>query len=90
MDIHRWCLIDGAVLKAGGVDVVRGALGPLDELDFILKDSESKAVIVMPPKTLPKPKTKPYTLILKDSESKAVIAMPLYTLTKPKTNPKPL
>ena len=47
--IHRWCLIDGAVLKAGGVDVVRGALGPLDELDFILKDSESKAVIVMPP-----------------------------------------
>ena len=62
MDIHRWCLIDGAVLKAGGVDVVRGALGPLDELDFILKDSESKAVIAMPLYTLTKPKTNPKPL----------------------------
>lgn len=43
---YRWCLIDGAVLKTGAVDVVRGALGPVKELDFILKDSESKAAIV--------------------------------------------
>lgn len=43
---YRWCLIDGAVLKTGAVDVVRGAMGPVAELDFILKNSESKAAIV--------------------------------------------
>ena len=43
---YRWALIDGAVLKAGAVDVVRGALGPVSELAFILRDSDSKACIV--------------------------------------------
>jgi len=43
---YRWALIDGAALKAGAVDVVRGALGPVAELAYILKDSESRACIV--------------------------------------------
>ena len=49
---YRWALIDGAVLKAGAVDVVRGALGPVAELSYILANSDSKACIVEKPQLL--------------------------------------
>eukprot|EP00277_Geminigera_cryophila_P001817 CAMPEP_0179424750 /NCGR_PEP_ID=MMETSP0799-20121207/11774_1 /TAXON_ID=46947 /ORGANISM="Geminigera cryophila, Strain CCMP2564" /LENGTH=732 /DNA_ID=CAMNT_0021199261 /DNA_START=224 /DNA_END=2422 /DNA_ORIENTATION=- len=49
---YRWALLDGAALKAGAIDVVRGALGPVAELAYILKHSESKACIVQDSKLL--------------------------------------
>lgn len=43
---HKWLLLDGAVLKCGAVNVVRGVAAPLEELEYIMKDSGSVACIV--------------------------------------------
>lgn len=43
---HKWLLLDGAVLKSGGVNAVRGVAAPLEELEYIHKDSGSVACVV--------------------------------------------
>ncbi len=42
----RWAVIDFSILKCGAIDVLRGANAPIDELDYIIKHSEMKAVVL--------------------------------------------
>ncbi len=48
----RWLIADQGIMLAGGVDVVRGAQAPLDELDFIYRNSESSFLVVDTPELL--------------------------------------
>ncbi len=43
---HKWLLLDGATLKCGAANVVRGVGAPLDELSYIYSNSDSKALVV--------------------------------------------
>ena len=43
---YKWLLLDGATLKCGAANVVRGVAAPLDELEFIFKDSGSVACVM--------------------------------------------
>ena len=43
---HKWLLLDGATLKCGAANVVRGVGAPLEELVYIYSDSDSKALVV--------------------------------------------
>jgi long-subunit acyl-CoA synthetase (AMP-forming) len=43
---HKWLLLDGATLKCGAANVVRGVGAPLDELMYIYSNSDSKALAV--------------------------------------------
>lgn len=51
---HRWAISDGAILMAGGVDVVRGASAPAEELQYILGHSGSTGLVVQDAATLDK------------------------------------
>ncbi len=42
----RWAVIDFGILKCGATDVLRGANAPVDELAYIIKHSEMKAVVL--------------------------------------------
>ena len=42
----RWLVADGAVMAAGGVDVVRGATAPPEELLFIGQHSGAAGLVV--------------------------------------------
>ncbi|MEN9218240.1 MAG: AMP-binding protein [Gloeomargarita sp. DG_2_bins_126] len=48
----RWLIADQGIMLAGGVDVVRGAAAPVDELDFIYRNSESSFLVVDTPDLL--------------------------------------
>jgi long-chain acyl-CoA synthetase len=48
----RWMIADQGIMCAGGVDVVRGAQAPLEELDFIYRNSESSFLVVDTPDVL--------------------------------------
>src|SRR5574344_227817 len=42
----RWIVFDQAVLKCGGIDVIRGSNAPISELRYIISHSDSCALIV--------------------------------------------
>ena len=42
----RWIVIDQGIIKCGAIDVLRGSNAPVSELDFILKHSKAKGVIL--------------------------------------------
>ncbi len=48
----RWLIVDQGSMAAGGVNVVRSAIADVQELLYILKDSDSVALIVEDLKTL--------------------------------------
>ncbi|MEN9208560.1 MAG: AMP-binding protein [Gloeomargarita sp. GMQP_bins_120] len=48
----RWLIADQGIMLAGGVDVVRGALAPVDELDYIYRHSDSHFLVVDTPELL--------------------------------------
>ncbi|MCS7030689.1 MAG: AMP-binding protein [Gloeomargarita sp. SKYG116] len=48
----RWMIADQGIMMAGGVDVVRGAQAPVDELDYIYRHSESSFLVVDTPELL--------------------------------------
>ena len=50
----RWIVMEQAVLRCGAVCTLRGSGAPVEELDFILRHSESKALIIENIKTLNK------------------------------------
>jgi len=45
----RWLISDQGIMKAGGVNAVRSSSAPIEELIYILKHSESMALIVETP-----------------------------------------
>ena len=42
----RWLVADQGLMRAGGVDAVRGATAPVEELRYILEDSTAVALVV--------------------------------------------
>lgn len=50
----RWIVADQAIMWSGGVDAVRGSSAPLDELTFILHNSNSCAAVLEDAETLKK------------------------------------
>ncbi len=42
----RWLIVDQGIMRVGGVDAVRGASAPAEELRYILEDSSSVALVV--------------------------------------------
>ena len=42
----RWLVADQGLMRAGGINAVRGATAPTAELRYIIEDSGSKALIV--------------------------------------------
>ncbi|APB34051.1 AMP-binding enzyme, putative [Gloeomargarita lithophora Alchichica-D10] len=48
----RWLIADQGIMQSGGVDVVRGAQAPPEELDFIYRHSESSFLVVDTPDLL--------------------------------------
>jgi long-chain acyl-CoA synthetase len=51
---YRWIIADQGIITAGGVDVVRSSSADKHELLYILKDSDSTALVVEDLKTLKK------------------------------------
>lgn len=54
----RWIVIDQGILKCGAKDAVRGSNAPVDELDFIIGQSDSCALVLQSSMLLQK--LKPY------------------------------
>jgi len=46
---HRWLIADQAIMKTGACDAVRGALAPVDELQYIYENSHSVGLVVESP-----------------------------------------
>lgn len=42
----RWIIIDQGILRCGARDAVRGSNAPVDELDYIIGQSDSKALVL--------------------------------------------
>lgn len=42
----RWPVVDQGILRCGALDAVRGSNAPVDELDYIVEKSGSKAVVL--------------------------------------------
>ncbi len=42
----RWLVVDQGLMRAGAADAVRGASAPVEELRYILEDSEASALVV--------------------------------------------
>jgi len=42
----RWLVADQGLMRAGGIDAVRGAAAPVEELRYILEDSAAVALVV--------------------------------------------
>lgn len=42
----RWIIVDQGIMLCGAKDAVRGANAPVDELDYIIEQSESKALVL--------------------------------------------
>ena len=72
----RWFIVDQGIMKAGGVNAVRSSQAAPAELLYILKDSDSQALIVEDEKTLDKLKDQ-----LSDSSIKLVILLSDETVT---------
>lgn len=51
---YKWLLLDGATLKCGAANVVRGAGATKEELVYIYNDSESKACVLQTEELLQK------------------------------------
>jgi len=66
----RWLIADQGIMRAGGVDVVRGAQAPVEELDFIYRNSDSSFLVVDTPEVLRR--LKPY---LGEWQPRAVIVL---------------
>jgi long-chain acyl-CoA synthetase len=49
---HKWLVAEQAVMKAGGCNAVRGALAPVEELQYIYDNSESKGAVIENPNLL--------------------------------------
>ncbi|MCQ2958313.1 MAG: AMP-binding protein [Candidatus Gastranaerophilales bacterium] len=66
----RWPVIDMGIIKCGAVDVLRGSNAPVEDLDYILKHSDSVGVVLKDDKTFNKLK-----LALQKYKLKFVILM---------------
>lgn len=53
----KWLIADQAILRCGAIDAVRGSNAPVEELNYILGQSDSKAVILRDKKLLNSMKT---------------------------------
>lgn len=42
----RWIVVDQGILRCGAIDAVRGSNAPVDELDYIIGQSQSKALVL--------------------------------------------
>ncbi len=42
----RWLVVDQAIMRAGAADAVRGASAPVEELRYILDDSDALALVI--------------------------------------------
>ena len=42
----RWATIDQGIIKCGAIDVLRGSNAPAEELDFIIKHSGAKGIVL--------------------------------------------
>jgi len=51
---HRWMLADNALLRCGAASAVRGSTAPVDELAYIMQNSDSTALICENPAVLQK------------------------------------
>ena len=43
---HRWFIVEQSIMKAGGCNAVRGALAPVEELNYIFDNSKSVGIVV--------------------------------------------
>ena len=50
----RWIIVDQGILRCGAVDAVRGSNAPIDELDYIIGQSDSCALVLQTTQLLEK------------------------------------